>query len=292
MLSQYLSYIKIEKGLSKNTVDSYERDLKIFYDFMAENKLKLSTISVKEAEKFIHYLSGKQYSQYSILRMISSVKSFVKYLIDEGVIEDCNFLAIQPMKKAFKLPKVLSIEQVSHLIDSNKLDDIIAVRDVAVLEFMYSCGARASEVTALQISDIDIAKHSVKLYGKGSKSRVIPIGGKAIEAIENYKTRVRPTLQLKGKPITNLFLNKRGKPLSRQNVFELIKNAAKRANLTLDISPHTLRHSYATHLIMGGADIRVVQELLGHSSVVTTQIYTHISSNTLREAYFSSHPRS
>jgi integrase/recombinase XerD len=222
--------------------------------------------------------------------MLSSVRGFHRYLLDEGQVETDASAATTPPKLASRLPKAITIEQMASVLEAAKGDSPQQLRDSALLELLYATGARVSEAVDLNVDDV-IEGDVVRLFGKGGKQRIVPLGSYARTAIDAYLVRARPGLSAKGMSTPALFLGVRGQRVSRQNAWLIIQAAAKRANLGIEISPHTFRHSFATHLLSGGADVRVVQELLGHSSVATTQIYTLVTADTLRDMYTTAHPR-
>jgi integrase/recombinase XerD len=228
----------------------------------------------------------------SLARLQSSVRGLHRFLAREGIEDDDPTGRLRPPKAARRLPKALSIDQVERLLDAaaSGSDELIGLRDRALLELLYATGARVSEVVQLDVDEL-ASGEVVRVRGKGSKERIIPVGSYARAALEAYLTRARPELSRRGRATPRLFLGARGAPLSRQSAWLVIQHAAERTELTAHISPHTLRHSFATHLLQGGADVRVVQELLGHASVATTQIYTHVSVDALRDVYATSHPR-
>jgi len=226
----------------------------------------------------------------SLARLQSSVRSLHRFLQREGIADDDPSGRLRPPKLPQRLPKALTIDQVERLLAAPDSNDPLGLRDHALLEVLYATGARVSEVVQLDVDDVNHGD-VLRVRGKGAKERVVPIGEYAREALDAYLTRVRPELSRRGRASSRLFLGARGVPLSRQSVWLVIQAAAERAQLSAHVSPHTLRHSFATHLLQGGADVRVVQELLGHASVATTQIYTHVSVEALRDVYVSSHPR-
>ena len=296
--SSYLDQLRIERGLSSNSISAYARDLQKFEAFLDTNKRDFERLSPQDLTDFEVSLKSLGLAQSSINRTLSAVKGFYKYESLEFDIPNPT-LEIVSSKIARKLPKALSVEEVTKLIESAKRDgDAISLRDFAILELLYSSGGRVSEIVGVNTSDISISKTAdgdvtvLKLRGKGSKERLVPLGKFAVAAIENYFTRTRPALAAKNsKSEPALFLNARGKRLSRQSAWQIVLDAAIATGLEGKVSPHVFRHSYATHLLDGGADIRVVQELLGHSSVTTTQIYTLITIDKVRETYSTAHPR-
>jgi integrase/recombinase XerD len=299
-LADFFNYLSIEKGLSRNTTDAYRRDLVRFFHYLSINQLSPAQVSTNDLSMYVAWLRGMNNSEFkigesSIARNIISVRSYFFYLAKQSNLANpaANF---KPPKISKRLPKALSIDQVMRIVNFAGTDSISA-RDKAVVELLYSTGARVSEIIDLNLNDIDSFSNSegliatVKLRGKGGKERVVPIGSFAVTAVNDYLARSRPTLS-KVTTQKSLFLNQRGGRLTRQSAWNIVAKAAQRAGLKDQVTPHSLRHSFATHLLDGGADIRVVQELLGHSSVTTTQIYTLITIDRLRESYSSAHPRS
>ena len=296
--SSYLDQLRIERGLSPNSISSYSRDLAKFERFMDQAKRDYVKLSSDDITDFSVFLKSEGLSLSSINRTLSGIKGFYKYLAQEYGISDPT-TEISSAKLARKLPKALTIDEVTRLIESAEREgDPVSLRDRALLELLYSTGARVSEVIGLNVSDFSLSStadedvHIVKVKGKGSKERLVPLGKFAVAAVENYLTRIRPALcAMNSKSEGALFLNSRGKRLSRQSAWQVVLDAAEATGLMGKVSPHVLRHSFATHLLDGGADIRVVQELLGHSSVTTTQIYTLVTIDKVREAYSTAHPR-
>lgn len=294
----FLDYLRIERGLAPNSISAYSRDLSKFSHFLAENKLGFQGLSSEDISNFAVSLKSEKLSPASVNRTISGVKTFYKYVSRELGIKS-PMGEIERAKLARKLPKALTVSEVLSLIESSYREgDLVSLRDRAILELLYGSGGRVSEIVGLDVSDVSEKTKSkdsiqtLKLRGKGSKERIVPLGGFAERAVSDYLVRVRPTLLSKANQSTNaLFLNSRGTRLSRISAWQIVSDAADRAGLKGKISPHVFRHSYATHLLDGGADIRVVQELLGHSSVTTTQIYTLVTIDKVREAYALAHPR-
>ena len=296
--SSYLDQLRIERGLSSNSISSYGRDLQKFEFFLQANKRDFERLTPQDLTDFEVSLKSLGLALSSINRTLSAVKGFYKYASLEFDIANPT-LEIVSAKIARKLPKALSVDEVTKLIESAKREgDAISLRDFAILELLYSSGGRVSEIVGVNTADISISKTAdgdvtvLKLRGKGSKERLVPLGKFAVAAIEDYFTRTRPALAAKNsKSEPALFLNARGKRLSRQSAWQIVLDAAVATGLEGRVSPHVFRHSYATHLLDGGADIRVVQELLGHSSVTTTQIYTLVTIDKVRETYSTAHPR-
>jgi integrase/recombinase XerD len=296
--SSYLDQLRIERGLSSNSISSYARDLKKFEEFLANSHKDFAQLSPQDLTDFEVSLKVRGLALSSSNRTLSAVKGFYKYASLEFDVLNPT-LEIVSAKIARKLPKALSVGEVTSLIESAKREgDPISLRDFAILELLYSSGGRVSEIVGVNTSDISISQTAdgdvttLKLRGKGSKERLVPLGKYAVAALEDYFTRTRPALAAKNsKSEAALFLNSRGKRLSRQSAWQIVLDAAVATGLEGKVSPHVFRHSYATHLLDGGADIRVVQELLGHSSVTTTQIYTLITIDKVRESYSTAHPR-
>jgi integrase/recombinase XerD len=294
----YLDQLRIERGLATNTISAYRRDLEKFAIFLASIRKNFDAVTSEEILAFEVHLKNSSLGLSSINRVISALKGFYQYCNVEYSIANPTSDA-KSAKIARKLPKALTIDEISRMIDSAKSPGVpISLRDFAILEFLYSTGGRVSEIIGLNVNDISQTESSegpitvVKLRGKGSKERIVPVGKFAVSALDDYLVRTRPELLSKNpKSEPALFLNSRGKRLSRQSAWKIVLNAADATGLSGKVSPHVFRHSYATHLLDGGADIRVVQELLGHASVTTTQIYTLITIDKVRESYSLAHPR-
>jgi len=297
-LAAYLDHLRIERGLSNNSIAAYRRDLTKFGDFINATASSFDAISEQKIVDYEVALKSNDLSLSSINRALSALKGFYQYCEREYHIDNPSRES-NSHRLARKLPKALTVDEVSRLIASGYQEgDISSYRNCALLELLYSTGARVSELIDLSVSDVAKTMTSdgevpvVRVRGKGSKERLVPLGSFALKAIEDYLTRTRPTYASKNSQSENaLFLNQRGKRLSRQSAWQIVLDAAEKSNLTGKVSPHVLRHSFATHLLDGGADIRVVQELLGHSSVTTTQIYTLVTIDKVREAYSTAHPR-
>ena len=294
--TSFLNHLQIERGLAANSIAAYRRDLTKFANFLG-SKL-LSDVDPETITEFESTLREAQLSVASINRVDSTLRSFFKHLQQEYGYADPT-LEISPKKSSRRLPKALTIAQIISMIDAALRDgQPITARDQAMLELLYSSGARVSELIGINLNDLSTIETddgiitTLKLRGKGSKERIVPLGSFAAKAIENYMVRIRPDLAAKSSKATSaLFLNSRGSRISRQSTWQMVLDAAEAAGVTEHVSPHVFRHSYATHLLDGGADIRVVQELLGHASVTTTQIYTLITIDKVRESYSLAHPR-
>jgi len=292
-VDRYLRHVTIERGLAEHTVAAYRRDLTVYAQWLTDSGTE-DTAAITPA--IVAEFAAQRASldpppaATSLARMQSSVRGLHRFLVREGIDTDDPTGRLRPPKPPRRLPKALTIAQVESLLNAPPSDDPIGLRDRALLELMYATGARVSEAIGLDVDDLahgDV----IRLRGKGSKERIVPVGSFARAAVDAYLTRVRPALAARGSATPKLFLGARGAPLSRQSAWLVIQSAAERAQLSAHVSPHTLRHSFATHLLQGGADVRVVQELLGHASVTTTQIYTHVSVDALRDVYTLAHPR-
>ncbi|MDW4572194.1 site-specific tyrosine recombinase XerD [Microbacterium sp. M3] len=305
----YLRHVAIERGLSENTVAAYRRDLAGYVQWLREQGVQeTGAVTPTMLSSFIADRAAAQppMAASSLARLQSSVRGLHRFLAREGIETADPSVNLRPPKQPRRLPKALTIDQVEQLLDaagpapSTGADaaaatggapgDLLGLRDRALLELLYATGARVSEIVQLDVDDLahgDV----LRVRGKGSKERIVPVGSYARTAVDAYLTRARPELSRRGRATPRLFLGARGAPLSRQSAWLVIHSAAERAQLTAHVSPHTLRHSFATHLLQGGADVRVVQELLGHASVATTQIYTYVSVDALRDVYATSHPR-
>ena len=299
-LADFFNYLSIEKGLASNTISAYKLDIEKFFHYLSTNQLLVEQVTSEHLTSYVAWLRGLENTEFkigesSIARNVISIRSYFAYLAKEHKFDNPS-INFKPPKIGKRLPKALTIDQVMSMLNIVG-SDLISSRDKALVELLYATGARVSELinlNTLDISTVDTeagVTTTVKLKGKGGKERVVPIGSFAVAAVNDYLVRSRPTL-LKVSTQKALFLNQRGGRLSRQSAWNLVANAAARAGLSDQVTPHSMRHSFATHLLDGGADIRVVQELLGHSSVTTTQIYTLITIDHLRESYANAHPRS
>ena len=300
-VNEYLRHLTIERGLSVNTLAAYRRDLGRYTDWLAAQgvsdarlitpaQIGLFAGSLRTVERQDEAPSAPLAAS-SVARVLSSVRGFHRHLADEGAVESDAAREIKPPKLASRLPKAITIDQMSTLLGAVTGDDVLALRDRALLEMLYATGARVSEAVGLNVDDVMDDAEIVRLIGKGSKQRVVPVGSFAREAVDAYLVRARPVLSARGRATPGLFLGQRGQRLSRQGAWLVIQSVARRAGLEAHVSPHTFRHSFATHLLQGGADVRVVQDLLGHSSVATTQLYTLVTADTLRDMYVTAHPR-
>ena len=296
---QFLNYSRIERGLSNNSLAAYTRDLQRFSDFLVTHSIEFLDFQEEKLEDFIADLNRSDLAVSTINRVLSTLRSFFGYLERDHQISN-PMKNVESRKVPLRLPKALTVAEMSSLIDGATADDgIVSMRNRAILELLYSTGGRVSEIIGLNVSDVSEIKSDssdirvVKLRGKGGKERIVPMGSFSIKALDDYVVRVRPALLQKNRKNKSdaLFLNQQGTRISRQSAWQIVVDSAKRCGLSEGISPHVFRHSFATHLLDGGADIRVVQELLGHSSVTTTQIYTLVTIDKIRESYSLAHPR-
>lgn len=296
---QFLVHIGIERGLAKATVSAYESDLNKYVAWLQTHGItKPDDIAKQDVEDYIAALDADGESARSKARRLASIHEFHRFALAQHAVSADVAASVKAPKGASVLPDVLSVDEVSRLLDAAAVGgstDPVVLRDKALLEFMYATGYRVSEAVGTNLDDIDLEEKVVRLMGKGSKQRLVPLGSYARNSVVAYLNAGRGELERRSTAKVPerraLFLNKRGKRISRQSVWEIVKTAGGRADITKPLHPHTLRHSFATHLIQGGADVRTVQELLGHASVTTTQIYTHVSPEALIETYLTAHPR-
>ena len=305
LLEQFLTHIGVERGLAQSTVDAYASDLRRYLDWLeARGVHGPAAVTRQDVEDYVADLDGAGESGRSKARRLASIHAFHRFALAQQAVASDVAATVKAPKGAGTLPDVLTVDEVARLLEAVPqpggtgvagVEDAVLVRDRALLELMYATGARVSEIVGADIDDMDFDEHVIRVTGKGSKQRLVPVGGYACQALRRYLDEARPVLERRKRSGSAerraLFLNKRGCRLSRQSVWEVVKAAGERAHIAKPLHPHTLRHSFATHLIQGGADVRTVQELLGHASVTTTQIYTHVSPETLIEAYLTAHPR-
>ena len=295
-VEDYLNHVRAERGLAANTVAAYRRDLHRYVRFLGDRGVaSVDSVTPVELSEFVRQLSANQ-ARSSVARHVVSVRTFHQFAADEGLAPTNPAAEVSPPKLEHRLPKALTVGEVTLILDAPDRSDPIGLRDAALLELLYGTGARVSEVCGLDVDDVAAAmadpEAGVKLFGKGGKERIVPLGSYAREALDAYLVRSRPALAQTGsRPGPALLLNQRGGRLSRQSAWAVIQRAAASAGIVSEVSPHSLRHSFATHLLDGGADLRVVQELLGHASVATTQIYTLVTIEHLREVHALAHPR-
>jgi integrase/recombinase XerD len=305
LLLDFLAYLELERGLSRNTLEAYRSDLLQLGEFLDRRGLSATRATHGDLAEF---LSGLGVAPSTLARKVACLRSFYRYLRREGTIEHDPTADLRGPRKPQRLPRVLTREQVARLIEQPRGIEPLALRDRALLEVMYACGLRASEAVGLEAADVDLEEGLLCARGKGSKERIVPVGRQAVAALLAYSRKGRPILLAarsaastrtaastraagSARPPGQLFLNSRGTGLTRQGLYKIIQGHARSAGLDERMSPHTLRHSFATHLLAGGCDLRSLQEMLGHADLATTQVYTHLSAERLKHAYFSAHPR-
>lgn len=292
-IQDFIHYLIVERGLAENTIVSYERDLHSYQRFLAENLgiQDVNMIQRLHILQYLHFLKDSGKSSKTIARHIASIRAFHQFLLREKVCEEDPSVHIETPQIERKLPKVLSLEEVERLLDTPKLTTAIGYRDKAMLELLYATGIRVSEMISLNISDVHLIMGFVRCFGKGKKERLVPVGEKATKAIKEYLEKGRPKLARQKYKTDALFLNHHGKRISRQGFWKNLKAIAAQAGIQKELTPHTLRHSFATHLLENGADLRAVQEMLGHADISTTEIYTHVTKTRLKDVYRMYHPR-
>ena len=295
LVLDFLSYLEFERGLSRNTLDAYRTDLLQYGRFLEERSVSALEAAPGDVADFLAELATGRgdrnaASPATIHRKSACLRSFYRHLRRDGLLEADPTATLSAPRRARKLPQVLSRGEIEKLLDQPRGTDPSALRDRALLELMYACGLRASEAIGLELIDVDVEEGVLRARGKGSKERIVPIGQAALKALRHYLERGRPAL-VKGAPEANVFVNFRGGKLTRQGLYKIVRRHALSAGLADRMSPHTLRHTFATHLLAGGCDLRSVQEMLGHADVSTTQLYTHLSSERLKDVYFRAHPR-
>jgi integrase/recombinase XerD len=295
LLLDFLSYLEFERGLSRNTLEAYRGDLLQLGRFLGERHLSALEAGPAEISDFLTGLATgddehRPASPATIHRKSACLRSFYRHLRREGLRESDPTATLSAPRRSRKLPQVLTRGEVEKLLSQPRGTDPHALRDRALLELMYASGLRASEAIGLELGDVDLEERVLRARGKGSKERIVPIGQAALKALTAYLERGRPKL-VKNRPETHLYVNFRGGQLTRQGLYKIVRRHALSAGLADRMSPHTLRHTFATHLLAGGCDLRSVQEMLGHADVSTTQLYTHLSSERLKDVYFKSHPR-
>ncbi|HEY1689029.1 MAG TPA: site-specific tyrosine recombinase XerD [Solirubrobacteraceae bacterium] len=297
LILDFLAHLELERGLSRNTLSAYDNDLSGLAIFLAARKVQLPQASHGDLAAYLSLLASpdpggerQALKPTSVQRKAASIRSFYSHLRREGLIAHDPTSELRWRQRSRRLPKVLSRDEVGKLLAQPHGSDPLALRDRALLELMYACGLRVSEAIALQVSDVDLEEEMLRARGKGSKERIVPVGSVAVKAVRAYLRSGRP--QLIGDGVQRmLLLNSRGGALSRQGLYKIIGGHAASAGLGGRMSPHTLRHSFATHMLAGGCDLRSLQEMLGHADLATTQLYTHLSSERLKDAYFAAHPR-
>lgn len=291
IIEEYLKFIQLEKGLSENTIGAYRRDLKKYQDYLEEEKINhIDFIDRQTIQVCLGDLHDKGASAKSIARFISTIRSFHQFALREKYAAKDPTVLIETPKYERRLPDVLEVDEVIRLLETPDMSKNNGYRDRAMLELLYATGMRVTELINLKVEDVNLIMGFVRVFGKGSKERIVPLGETIIDILETYIETVRPQL-LKKTVTDNLFLNMHGKPLSRQAIWKMIKQNGVKAEIFKTLTPHTLRHSFATHLLENGADLRAVQEMLGHADISTTQLYTHVSKSQIRKIYNQFHPR-
>ncbi|TYR82522.1 site-specific tyrosine recombinase XerD [Priestia megaterium] len=292
-IQDFIHYLVVERGLAKNTIDSYERDLKKYAQFLehVEQLTGFNDVSRVHILSFLKHLTDQQKSSKTIARHIASIRSFHQFLLREKVTEQDPSVHIETPQVERKLPKVLNADEVEALLSTFDTSTPFGVRDKAMLELLYATGIRVSELVNLNLEDVHLTMGFIRCFGKGNKERIVPIGRIATAAIETYLQQARSILTKKNKLDHALFVNHHGRRLTRQGFWKILKKLANEAKIEKELTPHTLRHSFATHLLENGADLRAVQEMLGHADISTTQIYTHVTKARLKDVYNQFHPR-
>lgn len=291
-LNEYLSGLELERNLSRNTVASYKNDLNTLLSFLKSKGINdPSDIQTNHLNSFFKSMANLGLSSTSSARYHSSLKGFFKYLFLNEYIKNNPMEKVLPPKRAKSLPAVLTFQEIDKILQQPKTDNKLGLRDKAILEIMYACGLRVSELIVLHVSDLYLSEEIIRVFGKGSKERFVPVGSSAIKWVEEYLKNSRPLLVKKLKSENILFLNLRGTKLSRMGLWKIVQKYAEEAGIKKEIHPHTFRHSFATHLLEGGADLRAVQEMLGHVDISTTQIYTHIDREYIKQVHKDFHPR-
>ncbi len=289
-VAEFLGALQVERGASPNTLSAYRRDLATFRRFLSQQRWALRRVGASELSQYLRKLREERLSARSIARHLSAIRGLCRFLVGQGQLRRDPTEDLESPRLPLRLPRTLSTEEVAALIESVDASGPVGIRDRTLLELLYATGMRASECCALRIADVNLSAGYVVPTGKGSRQRLVPVGAQALFWVRRYLKEARPALVKRGDPGT-LFVNRRGGPLSRQGLWGAIKKAARRAGVRRVCSPHTLRHSFASHLLEGGADLRSVQIMLGHADISTTQIYTHLPSRAVREMYLRFHPR-
>jgi integrase/recombinase XerD len=295
LMLDFLAYLELERGLSRNTLEAYRSDLVQFGVFLDRENLGALDVTHRDLTKFVTALGSggpdrRPVAPATIQRKVACLRSFYRHLRREGILDRDPTAELRGPKRGQRLPTVLTRDEVRKLLSQPQGTEPTALRDRALLEVMYACGLRASEAVDLLVSDVDLEAGVLRARGKGGKERIVPIGREAVRALRHYATKARPRL-VGDRTEDRLFVNHRGSRLTRQGLYKIVQRHARSAGLQNKMSPHTLRHTFATHLLAGGCDLRAVQEMLGHADVATTQIYTHLSAGRLRDVYFDAHPR-
>ena len=293
VIENYANYLRFEKNASENTIEAYVSDLQKLQNFAEQNLASVTpiTISYEHLQEFLYQVSKINYSERTQARWISSIKGFFSFLLEDELREDNPSALLETPKLGLYLPDTLSLEEIEKLISATDENTDLAKRNRCMIEVLYGCGLRVSELTELQISNINFKENYLKIQGKGDKVRFVPLADYTADFIKNYINNIRSKQKINPKHSDILFLNSRGTQISRQMVFLIIKEIVRKAGIQKNISPHTFRHSFATHLLQNGADLRFIQEMLGHSSITTTEIYTHLNTEELHKTILKYHPR-
>ncbi len=290
VIEEFLEYLRVERGLAANTLKSYGRDLKQFAEYLEDAPTSYEEASRTTIVSYLLKLQKEGKATSTIARRLAALKAFYQFLVDEERLDRDPTANVDSPKQKKKLPQVLSVNEVERLLEQPDTSSETGLRDRAMLELLYATGTRVSELVSLDLDDIDLNEQRVRCRGKGSKERIIPLGSMAVKAIREYLQEARPPL-VRNTSTEALFVNHHGSRLSRQGFWKIVKKYAAEANIKKSITPHTLRHSFATHLLENGADLRAVQELLGHADISTTQIYTHLTKSRIKDVYSKAHPR-
>jgi len=292
-LKDYITHLRIERNLSQNTIDAYQRDLTRYLNFIEkfESINDLNKVKQKHVRQFIRKLKKVHLMETSVNRILSSIRSFHNYLAGEEILKENPLLSMDTPKIRRKLPTVLTPQEIDEILKAVDTSSKIGIRDLAVLEILYSGGLRVTELCNLKLTDFLLEAEMLRVIGKGNKQRLVPLGPQAIQCLNKYFKKVRPAWARKNQNLGRIFISRNGKPLTRMMVWIILKKWVKLTEIKKEISPHTFRHSFATHLLEGGADLRSVQEMLGHSDISTTQIYTHLDKEYLKEVHRTFHPR-
>lgn len=289
-IRSFLSYLATERGLARNSLEAYRRDLTDLLVYLEPRGLSIRQASALDYREYLQEQSRAGQSTATVTRRLAAIRAYCKYLAIEGIDKANDLQQLDRPKPEHRIPKVLTRSQLQRLLAAPDPNDLFFHRDLALLEFLYASGLRATEICTLKLQDVNLMAGAVRVIGKGSKERIVPVGQAAREAIEAYIVRTRPRL-LKTPHEQTLFLSRSGRPLERVALWQIIKRAAARCGVLKEVHPHVLRHCFASHLVEGGADLRIVQELLGHSDVTTTQIYTHVDARRLKRVHAAYHPR-
>ncbi|NLY54673.1 MAG: site-specific tyrosine recombinase XerD [Firmicutes bacterium] len=292
LVEEYLTYLNVERGLAVNTLEAYGRDLRSYVRFLKEHKVTSFLQTDRDTVRaYLEHLHNLGRAASTISRNLAALKSFYQFLVSESLMKEDPTIHLESPKVLKRLPRVLNLSEVEALLNQPSLEDAFSLRDKAMLEVIYATGIRVSELVALNLSDVNLEAGYLRCVGKGNKERIVPLGSVAVKYVEMYLDLGRPELTKNNSSEVALFVNHHGRRLSRQGFWKVVKRYAKEANIDENITPHTLRHSFATHLLENGADLRSVQEMLGHADISTTQIYTQVTRNRLQEVYKKSHPR-